>query len=60
MVKRMVGFAQDIPGSPGEMMKNRGHLEAMIDQIFADTGRLPLNRDIGEYALVAFTSLVAD
>ena len=24
------------------MMKNRGHLEAMIDQIFADTGRLPL------------------
>ena len=23
-------------------MKNRGHLEGMIDQIFADTGRLPL------------------
>ena len=23
-------------------MKNRGHLEAMIDQSFADTGRLPL------------------
>ena len=38
----MVGYAQDVPGSPGEMQKLRGHLTAMIDQIYADTGRLPL------------------
>ena len=42
VVKRMVGYAQDVPGSPGEMQKLRGHLTAMIDQIYADTGRLPL------------------
>ena len=41
VVKRMVGFAQDIPESPGETVKNHGHIEAMIDQIFADIGRLP-------------------
>ena len=38
----MVGYAQNVPGSPGEMQKLRGHLTAMIDQIYADTRRLPL------------------
>ena len=42
VVKRMVGFSQDIPGSSGEMMKLRGRLTTMIDQIYADTGCLPL------------------
>ena len=42
IVKRMVGFTQDIPGSAGEMMKLRIRLTAMINQIYADNGRLPL------------------
>ena len=42
IVKRMVGFTQDIPGSAGEMMKLRIRLTAMINQIYADTGKLPL------------------
>ena len=42
IVKRMIGFTQDIPGSAGEMMKLRFRLTAMINQIYADTGKLPL------------------
>ena len=42
IVKRMNGFRHDIPGSAGEMMKLRIRLTAMIHQIYADTGKLPL------------------
>ena len=42
IVKRMVGFQQDIPGSAGEMMKLRIRLTATISQIYADTGKPPL------------------
>ena len=42
VVKRMVGYLQDVPGSPGDMGKLRWHLTSVIDQMYADTGRLPL------------------
>jgi hypothetical protein len=42
IVKRMIGFTQDIPGRVGEMMKLRNRLTTMIQQIYADTGKLPL------------------